>query len=95
MFEEMRGKTAIITGATSGIGKASAILLASCGIQVAFAGRDEKRGKALENELLSSKAKALFIPTDVANTVLWLFSPMSTHINGENIFVDGGSSVAG
>ena len=32
-------------------------------------------------------------PEDIANTVLWLFSPMSAHVNGNIIFVDGGSSL--
>ncbi|MCB1073873.1 MAG: SDR family oxidoreductase, partial [Chlamydiia bacterium] len=32
-------------------------------------------------------------PEDIANTVLWLFSSMSAHVNGDVIFVDGGSSL--
>lgn len=30
-------------------------------------------------------------PRDIAQTVLWLCSPMSTHINGTCIFIDGGA----
>jgi enoyl-[acyl-carrier-protein] reductase (NADH) len=34
-------------------------------------------------------------PEDISGTVLWLFSSMSAHVNGDVIFVDGGSSLAG
>jgi NADP-dependent 3-hydroxy acid dehydrogenase YdfG len=36
--------TALITGATSGIGRATAIALAASGIHVAVSGRDKARG---------------------------------------------------
>ncbi len=66
MFEGMKGKTAVITGATSGIGRASAILLARQGVKIVLAGRDEKRGKELEKKLVSLGTEALFIKTDVS-----------------------------
>jgi len=47
VFEEMKGRFAVITGATSGIGRASSILLAQQGIKVVLAGRNEQSGKAL------------------------------------------------
>lgn len=68
MFKEMREKTAVITGATSGIGQATARLLAQQGVKLALAGRNEKRGKELEKELISQGGEALFIKTDVSNS---------------------------
>jgi NADP-dependent 3-hydroxy acid dehydrogenase YdfG len=41
MSEELKGKTALVTGATSGIGRATAIALAEAGVQVIACGRRE------------------------------------------------------
>ncbi len=38
----LNGKVALVTGATSGIGRATAIEMASCGAHVCLAGRDER-----------------------------------------------------
>lgn len=68
IFAEMNGKVAVITGATSGIGRASALLFASQGIKVVLAGRNEQKGKSLESEIAAMGSKALFVPTDVSNS---------------------------
>ena len=39
----LAGKTAIVTGASSGIGRATARLLMQCGVRVALVGRSEER----------------------------------------------------
>ena len=41
------GRAVLITGATSGIGRASAEAFAACGAKVLCSGRDEERGEAL------------------------------------------------
>jgi NAD(P)-dependent dehydrogenase (short-subunit alcohol dehydrogenase family) len=48
----MHGKTVVITGANSGIGKATAIQLAKAGATVVMACRDKERGEAARTEIL-------------------------------------------
>src|SRR5580704_1841926 len=47
----MRGKTIVITGATSGIGEVAAIHLAEQGGRIVFVARDEARGQATLEKL--------------------------------------------
>jgi NAD(P)-dependent dehydrogenase (short-subunit alcohol dehydrogenase family) len=47
----MQGKTCLVTGATSGIGKATAEALARAGATVLIAARDESRGQATAEEI--------------------------------------------
>jgi NAD(P)-dependent dehydrogenase (short-subunit alcohol dehydrogenase family) len=59
------GKAALITGATSGIGEATAILFAEEGAAVAVVGRDEGRGRAVEERIRANGRQAIFVRTDV------------------------------
>jgi NAD(P)-dependent dehydrogenase (short-subunit alcohol dehydrogenase family) len=61
------GRTAIITGAGSGIGKATALLFFSHGAKIIIADRDEKKGKQAEKEIRSKGGDATFFKTDVAS----------------------------
>ncbi len=61
----LQSKIALITGGTSGIGEATAILFAREGAKIAIAGRDEKRGHAVTERIITDSGKAVFIPTDV------------------------------
>lgn len=60
------GKVAIVTGATSGIGKTTALAFAHEGAKVVLAGRREKQGTELAAAIKSNGGEALFVPTDVA-----------------------------
>jgi NAD(P)-dependent dehydrogenase (short-subunit alcohol dehydrogenase family) len=55
----------LVTGALTGIGRATAIAFAKGGATVVAAGRREAEGKALETELRALGAQAAFIKTDV------------------------------
>jgi NAD(P)-dependent dehydrogenase (short-subunit alcohol dehydrogenase family) len=55
----------LVTGALTGIGRATAFAFAREGARLAVAGRNEERGQALAAELRSLGAEAEFIPCDV------------------------------
>ncbi|HSD27953.1 MAG TPA: SDR family NAD(P)-dependent oxidoreductase, partial [Vicinamibacteria bacterium] len=61
----LQGKAAIVTGATSGMGRATAILFAREGAGVVASGRDEEQGAALVEEIRRDGGRVEFVPGDV------------------------------
>jgi NAD(P)-dependent dehydrogenase (short-subunit alcohol dehydrogenase family) len=59
-------KTAIITGAGDGIGRATAILFAKEGAEVLVSDRDEDKGKETLNIIRESGGEASFVKADVS-----------------------------
>jgi hypothetical protein len=63
----LAGATALVTGATSGIGRAAAVLLARRGAHVLVSGRDAARGEAVVTDIRSAGGKADFLAADLAD----------------------------
>jgi NAD(P)-dependent dehydrogenase (short-subunit alcohol dehydrogenase family) len=63
----MSGKTAIITGAASGIGAGVARFFSDAGVTVVIADVNETLGKKVESEIIAAGNSALFISCDVTN----------------------------
>jgi NAD(P)-dependent dehydrogenase (short-subunit alcohol dehydrogenase family) len=63
----MKQKTVLITGALTGIGRATAFAFAKLGANVVVSGRREEAGVALALELQSLGCKSEFVKADVTN----------------------------
>ena len=61
----LAGKTALVTGATSNIGRAIAVAFAAEGAHVLVAGRNETRGKAVVAEIEAAGGQVGFISADL------------------------------
>lgn len=64
--QSLSGRTAVVTGSTSGIGAATAHALAARGARVVVTGRDEKRGARVVSEIEASGGSAVFVTGDLA-----------------------------
>ncbi|MBD2455087.1 SDR family NAD(P)-dependent oxidoreductase [Nostoc sp. FACHB-87] len=67
MAGKLEGKVAIVTGASAGIGEATAIALAAEGAQVVIAARRSDRLDAVAQKITENGGKALPIVTDVTD----------------------------
>ncbi|MEU6036026.1 SDR family NAD(P)-dependent oxidoreductase [Actinomadura sp. NPDC047616] len=61
----LRGKVVLITGATSGIGEAAAVLMAAEGARVFFCGRRANLGRRIESRIRSAGGDATYVRADV------------------------------
>src|SRR5271154_6565534 len=66
MTKEFDGKTALVTGGTSGIGRDTAVLFAKAGAKVVIAGRRELDGNESVELVRAAGGEALFVKTDVS-----------------------------
>lgn len=91
-------KTVMITGASQGIGKATALLFARQGYDIVLAARQPERLEAAATEVESLGRKALAIPCDVTNPeqvnnlvqkALAYFGHLDVLINNAGIFCLG------
>ena len=66
-MDQLKNKVAIITGAGSGIGRATALLFADNGAKVVVVDIDEKGGKQVVDEIAKKGAEAIFVKADASS----------------------------
>jgi len=67
MTTDLQGTTALVTGATSGIGRATAVALAKQGSYVAVAGRSRQRGDQVVSEIIAAGGRGVFVAADLTD----------------------------
>ena len=67
MAANLEGSTALVTGATSGIGRAVALQLGRLGAKVVVHGRSAERGVKVVQEIQNDGGKAQFVAADLAD----------------------------
>jgi len=70
-MDRLAGKTAIVTGAASGLGSAIATLFAEEGATVIATDIDETNGRTVVDAIVKDGGRALFIPRDVSLESDW------------------------
>jgi NAD(P)-dependent dehydrogenase (short-subunit alcohol dehydrogenase family) len=63
----LESKVALVTGGTSGIGKATVIAMGAAGAKVVFSGRREAEGEDVANSIRKSGAECLFVRSDISS----------------------------
>jgi len=96
MDKEFTTKTLLITGATSGIGKATALRFAQAGASVAAVGRDEAALIRLKKEIDSSGSQCLAIRADLSleKEAEMVVSKTAEHFEGIDVLVNAAGHIS-
>jgi len=86
----LQGRSVVVTGASSGIGVATARAFAAAGARVVLAARRAERLRELAAELEASGAQAVVAPTDmrVEADILRLFDTARARVGGVDVLVN-------
>ncbi|MBN1756216.1 SDR family oxidoreductase [bacterium] len=95
MSNKLKNKVAIVTGSTSGIGKAIAILFAAEGAKVAVSGRNLERGREVKQKILDAGGTAIFIPMEARKneTIKSLIDNTITEFGKVDILVNNAGTI--
>lgn len=100
MAEKLNNTIALVTGASSGIGKATAIRLASEGAKVALVARRIERLKELEQQIKNTGGEAFLIEADLTSAeeaagaitqTIAQYGRLDTLVNAAGIMLNGPS----
>ncbi len=83
---ELKGKVAMLTGSTRGLGEVSALALAKAGADIAVCGRNTPD---LERTPMGRWGH---LP-EMEGIIIFLASPASDFITGQTIYIDGGWTI--
>jgi NAD(P)-dependent dehydrogenase (short-subunit alcohol dehydrogenase family) len=83
----LTGRTALVTGSTSGIGEAIARVLAAEGAHVVVSGRQADRGERVAKEIEQAGGRADFVAADLSGSYeqLRAFAAQATHTLGGRV----------
>ncbi|MGE5722671.1 MAG: SDR family oxidoreductase [Sphingomonadales bacterium] len=89
-MELLRGKTVVVTGASSGIGEATALAFAAAGAKLVLAARRADRLRTLAARIEEGGAEAIDVPTDVVREeeVIRLFDKAAARFGSVDILIN-------
>lgn len=100
MTEDLKNTVALVTGASSGIGRASAIRLAQAGARVALVSRDGRELKKVADQIDDAGGRTLVVEADLSSAAaaqdavdrtLQAFGRLDTLINAAGVMLNGPS----
>lgn len=96
MDKEFTDKILLVTGATSGIGKATALRFARAGASIAAVGRNEATLLELQKEIAAQSGQFLAIPADVSleNESAVAVSKTVEHFGGIDVLVNAAGHIS-
>jgi NAD(P)-dependent dehydrogenase (short-subunit alcohol dehydrogenase family) len=98
MKSELSGTSVLVTGGTSGIGRAAAVALADLGARVVLSGRDQARGNQVVKEIRAAGGRADFVAAELRDQVTAqalaarateLAGPIGVLVNSAGVFPFG------
>ena len=96
--ERLEGKAALVTGASSGLGRATAIALARSGADVALVARSQQDLESAQEEVAKIGRRALVLPVDLASEAdtLGAVARAAEELGGMDVLVNAaGTDVPG